>query len=181
MSAAIRVMLVDAQVERREVLGEALVCEGFHLVACVSPEEDLLGAVGRFAPDVVLIDIESPSRDTLESLRSVQASQPRPMALGVIAALGVHQAGQAARAAEPLREPEKTDLKLGFIKLTDMAPLAIAYEKGYFEDEGPYVTLEAQANWKVLLDRVIDGQLDGRTCSRASRWPLPSGSGPRPA
>ena len=56
---------------------------------------------------------------------------------------------------------EKPDLKFGFIKLTDMAPLAIAYEKRFFEDEGLYVTLEAQANWKVLLDRVIDGQLDG--------------------
>lgn len=56
---------------------------------------------------------------------------------------------------------EKPDLKFGFIKLTDMAPLAIAYEKGYFEDEGLYVTLEAQANWKVLLDRVISGELDG--------------------
>lgn len=56
---------------------------------------------------------------------------------------------------------EKEELKFGFIKLTDMAPLAIAYEKGFFEDEGLYVTLEAQANWKVLLDRVIDGQLDG--------------------
>lgn len=56
---------------------------------------------------------------------------------------------------------EKEDLKFGFIKLTDMAPLAIAYEKGYFEDEGLFVTLEPQANWKVLLDRVIDGELDG--------------------
>jgi len=58
-------------------------------------------------------------------------------------------------------KPEKEDLKFGFIKLTDMAPLAIAYEKGFFEDEGLFVTLEAQANWKVLLDRVIDGELDG--------------------
>jgi len=58
-------------------------------------------------------------------------------------------------------ELEKEELKFGFIKLTDMAPLAIAYEKGYFEDEGLYVSLEAQANWKVLLDRVIDGELDG--------------------
>ena len=56
---------------------------------------------------------------------------------------------------------EKEELKFGFIKLTDMAPLAIAYEKGFFEDEGLYVTLESQANWKVLLDRVIDGELDG--------------------
>src|SRR5690349_24407061 len=42
-----------------------------------------------------------------------------------------------------------------------MAPLAIAYEKGFFEDEGLYVTLEPQANWKVVLDRVITGELDG--------------------
>ncbi len=57
--------------------------------------------------------------------------------------------------------PEKENLKFGFIKLTDCAPLVIAYEKRFFEDEGLSVTLEAQANWKVLLDRVIDGQLDG--------------------
>lgn len=56
---------------------------------------------------------------------------------------------------------EKSDLRIGFIKLTDMAPLAIAQELGYFEDEGLFVTLEPQANWKVLLDRVIDGDLDG--------------------
>ena len=57
--------------------------------------------------------------------------------------------------------PEKDELTIGFIKLTDMAPLAIAYEKHFFEDEGLYVTLEPQANWKVLLDRVITGELDG--------------------
>jgi len=60
-----------------------------------------------------------------------------------------------------LLDLEKDELKLGFIKLTDMAPLAVAYENGYFEDEGLYVTLEPQANWKVLLDGVITGDLDG--------------------
>jgi nitrate/nitrite transport system substrate-binding protein len=64
----------------------------------------------------------------------------------------------AATKATPL---EKESLKFGFIKLTDCAPLVVAFEKHYFEDEGLNVTLEAQANWKVLLDRVIDGQLDG--------------------
>lgn len=64
-------------------------------------------------------------------------------------------------ASAELLDVEKDELKLGFIKLTDMAPLAIAYEKGYFEDEGLFVTLEPQANWKVLLDRVITGELDG--------------------
>lgn len=60
-----------------------------------------------------------------------------------------------------LLDIEKDELTFGFIKLTDMAPLAIAYEKGYFEDEGLFVTLEPQANWKVLLDGVITGELDG--------------------
>ncbi|MEQ9171448.1 MAG: CmpA/NrtA family ABC transporter substrate-binding protein [Rhodospirillales bacterium] len=68
--------------------------------------------------------------------------------------------GQGPASAKALKV-EKEELKFGFIKLTDMAPLAIAYEKGYFEDEGLFVTLEPQANWKVLLDRVIDGELDG--------------------
>ena len=55
---------------------------------------------------------------------------------------------------------EKPNLKLGFIKLTDMAPLAIAKEKGFFAEEGLNVSLEPQANWKVLLDGVVSGQLD---------------------
>ncbi|NDW34838.1 CmpA/NrtA family ABC transporter substrate-binding protein [Salipiger sp. PrR007] len=59
------------------------------------------------------------------------------------------------------QELEKDELTFGFIKLTDMAPLAVAYEQGYFLDEGLFVTLEAQANWKVLLDGVIGGTLDG--------------------
>ena len=37
---------------------------------------------------------------------------------------------------EAIEKLEKESLKLGFIKLTDMAPLAVAYEKGYFDDEG---------------------------------------------
>lgn len=77
--------------------------------------------------------------------------------MGLTLSLLIH--GTAAIAE--IGEPEKDELRFGFIKLTDMAPIAVAYENGYFEDEGLYVTIEAQANWKVLLDGVIDGNLDG--------------------
>ena len=80
---------------------------------------------------------------------------------GALALGSVLSAALPLSASAEVGEPEKDELKFGFIKLTDMAPLAVAYENGYFEDEGLYVTLEAQANWKVLLDGVIDGQLDG--------------------
>ena len=58
-------------------------------------------------------------------------------------------------------ELEKTALKFGFIKLTDCAPLVIAREKGFFEDEGLQAEVVAQPNWKTLLDNVINGELDG--------------------
>lgn len=60
-----------------------------------------------------------------------------------------------------LLDLEKDTLKFGFIKLTDCAPLVIAKEMGYFEDEGLQVEVIAQPNWKQLLDNVINGELDG--------------------
>jgi nitrate/nitrite transport system substrate-binding protein len=56
---------------------------------------------------------------------------------------------------------EKNSLKFGFIKLTDCAPIVIAKEKGFFENEGLQVEVVAQPNWKTLLDNVISGDLDG--------------------
>lgn len=95
----------------------------------------------------------------------------RRTALGTLAAFAASVAlvgcgssdegGSAVAPANIDGPPEKPNLKLGFIKLTDMAPLAIALEKGFFVEEGLNVTLEPQANWKVLLDGVIGGQLDG--------------------
>ena len=79
----------------------------------------------------------------------------------LFAAAGTLAALMGTAAYAELLDLEKDELKFGFIKLTDMAPLAVAYENGYFEDEGLFVTLEAHANWKVLLDGVIDWQVDG--------------------
>ncbi|OZB76157.1 MAG: nitrate ABC transporter substrate-binding protein, partial [Halothiobacillus sp. 13-55-115] len=93
-----------------------------------------------------------------------QASRRRFMASAVALAVGAvlgRGAFSDAMAADSVGPAEKPQLTLGFIKLTDMAPLAIAYEKGFFQDEGLFVSLQAQANWKVLLDGVIGGSLDG--------------------
>ncbi|MDO9107060.1 MAG: CmpA/NrtA family ABC transporter substrate-binding protein [Methylovulum sp.] len=79
-------------------------------------------------------------------------------ALSAVAAVTTLSFASSAGAVANL---EKENLKFGFIKLTDMAPLAVAFEKGFFEDEGLYVQLEAQANWKVVMDRVVSGELDG--------------------
>lgn len=103
------------------------------------------------AENAPLTDVPSPSR------RRWMIST---VALAVGAALG-RSSFTDAWASDAVGPAEKPQLTLGFIKLTDMAPLAIAYEKGFFQDEGLFVSLQAQANWKVLLDGLIGGSLDG--------------------
>ena len=56
---------------------------------------------------------------------------------------------------------EKPVLKFGMIKLTDCIPLVAARELGYFADEGLSVSIEVQANWKVVQERVVSMELDG--------------------
>jgi len=87
-------------------------------------------------------------------------------ALSLVAALLVAISPSKVLADAPSGEKvyldiEKDSLKFGFIKLTDCAPIVIAKEKGFFEDEGLQVEVIAQPNWKTLLDNVINGNLDG--------------------
>jgi ABC-type nitrate/sulfonate/bicarbonate transport system substrate-binding protein len=56
---------------------------------------------------------------------------------------------------------EKTRLKLGFIPLTDCAPLAVALEKGLFRKYGLDVELSRQVSWANIRDKVAAGVLDG--------------------
>lgn len=84
----------------------------------------------------------------------------RHLTLCVITLLFIHSLIPPTAYAYDL-DVEKDKLKLGFIKLTDCAPIVIAKEKGFFEDEGLLVEVVAQPNWKTLLDNVISGDLDG--------------------
>ncbi|MET0106732.1 MAG: CmpA/NrtA family ABC transporter substrate-binding protein [Sedimenticola sp.] len=56
---------------------------------------------------------------------------------------------------------EKTELSLGFIPLTDCAPLIVAKEKGYFEKYGLDISLSKETSWANIRDKVAIGILDG--------------------
>ncbi|KXI30684.1 CmpA/NrtA family ABC transporter substrate-binding protein [Paraglaciecola hydrolytica] len=57
-------------------------------------------------------------------------------------------------------EPEKSKLTLGFIPLTDSAPLIVAKELGFFSQWGLDVTLQKQNSWATLRDKLHAGLLD---------------------
>ena len=56
---------------------------------------------------------------------------------------------------------EKINLNIGFIPLTDCAPLVVAKEKGFFQEEGlDAVNLVREPSWKAIAEGVISGRLD---------------------
>ncbi|HEY9618676.1 MAG TPA: nitrate ABC transporter ATP-binding protein [Microcoleaceae cyanobacterium] len=56
---------------------------------------------------------------------------------------------------------EKVNLELGFIPLTDCAPLVMAKEKGFFQEYGlEQVTLSREPGWKAIAEGITTGRLD---------------------
>lgn len=80
-NAMMRVMLVDDHPDRLALLVQAMQETGHEVVARLDAQADLSVAVGRCLPDVILIDVDAPSRDTLESLALINRDQPRPIVL----------------------------------------------------------------------------------------------------
>jgi len=77
--APLRVLLIDDGAHRVSLIHDELTRQG-HLVVGVLDSALLIhDCVLRLQPDVVIVDSESPSRDTLEHLSTVSASCPRPV------------------------------------------------------------------------------------------------------
>jgi nitrate/nitrite transport system substrate-binding protein len=60
--------------------------------------------------------------------------------------------------------PPKKIVKLGFIALTDCAPLVVAKELGLFAKYGVEVQITKEASWAVIRDKILNGELDGAHC-----------------
>lgn len=57
-------------------------------------------------------------------------------------------------------KPEQTTVRVGFIPLTDCAPLAIASLKGFDKKYGITLVPTKEASWAAVRDKLISGELD---------------------
>ena len=76
-----RVLVVDESAERAEILIEGLARAGHQVGACLSSPMALLKTIDELQPDVIVIDIDSPSRDVLEHLVVMSERGPRPVVM----------------------------------------------------------------------------------------------------
>lgn len=79
LAVTLRVMLVDDDDARAAFVTQALLATGYDVAARLSSAEDLLAAVRRVQPDVVLVDMDNPARDVLDNCAAVTQQVPRPI------------------------------------------------------------------------------------------------------
>lgn len=75
----LKVMLVDGNEERSGILQDELNAADGVEVVCIDSSRELLPQVRQYSPDVIIIEMASPDRDTLESLRTVNRETPKPV------------------------------------------------------------------------------------------------------
>lgn len=79
MPQPLNILLVDDEIVRAAMVEEALAQEGHEVVCRLQSPASLNEMVARHAPDVVIIDMESPDRDTLDSMSLLNRENPRPV------------------------------------------------------------------------------------------------------
>jgi two-component system, response regulator / RNA-binding antiterminator len=78
-----KIVIVDESPIRAAILEEGLREAGFAGVVHISEMQNLLARIYALDPDVILIDLENPSRDVLEQMFQVSRAVRRPVAMFV--------------------------------------------------------------------------------------------------
>ncbi len=75
------VLVIDESRSRAAEICAGLALAGYQVAAILADSANLTAEVEKLQPDVILIDTESPSRDTLENLAVVHKDMPRPVVI----------------------------------------------------------------------------------------------------
>ncbi|WIT12737.1 ANTAR domain-containing protein [Paucibacter sediminis] len=75
----LRVLLIDDGANRVQLIREELTRQGCEVVGVIEQATLIHDCVLRLKPDVVIVDSESPTRDTVENLAALHERMPRPV------------------------------------------------------------------------------------------------------
>lgn len=81
MNSSTRILLIDESAERAVTLTKVLNDSGYTQVAVCSPHDSVLDYINEINPQVIFIDVYSPTRDTLEQLTIIRDEHPTPVVL----------------------------------------------------------------------------------------------------
>ena len=83
VTGTLRILVIDRNPERAGVVEQALKESGDHLVEVTPGTGHLLELLRVMQPDVLIVDLDLPDRDTIEQLRVATSEMPRPIVMFV--------------------------------------------------------------------------------------------------
>ncbi len=147
-TASLRILLIDDGAHRVSLIRDELLRQG-HLVVGVLDSALLIhDCVLRLLPDVVIVDSESPSRDTLEHLATLSTTCPRPVVVF-----------SEDAAAGPMQQALKAGVSAYVIaglqphRLLPVLTVAIARFEQDRDLRGQLESAQTQLSERKLLDR----------------------------
>ncbi|MEO0883426.1 MAG: ANTAR domain-containing protein [Pseudomonadota bacterium] len=81
--APLRVLIIDEDLERAKLVKEGLLDDAVVQMATQMHGRGLLDLISNWHPDVIIMECNSPDRDTIESLRQVAQTNPKPIVMFV--------------------------------------------------------------------------------------------------
>lgn len=77
----VTVLLVDDTPERGVLLSRALSDLGYQVISTVSSRDNLVQKVRDWQPDIIIVDMDVPGRDMLDSMRVINRDSPKPVVM----------------------------------------------------------------------------------------------------
>jgi two-component system, response regulator / RNA-binding antiterminator len=163
----VRVLLADDNQERGDAVSVRLREAGVTEIARLAPGESLAEAVQARSPDVVIMDMSRPDRDSLESIRKLSRGAPRPIVLFVDR--------DDPQFMEEAIEAGVSSYNLVGSSLPDVKPIvqaAVAIFRRYRKLADNLAAAESKLNERAIIQRAKARlmQEQGLTEPHAHRW-----------
>lgn len=161
----LKILLVDTDADRARALEEQLSGSGFAEILHAQEGADLARIVKRAKPDLIIIDMALPDRDTLEDIRTVSSAHP----IVVFAGCDDPAFAEEAIAAGVC------SYNLSGVAFQDVKPImasAIALFRRYRQVEAELAVAKAMLEERRLVERAKAILMQGRKMSEpeAYRW-----------
>ncbi|GGK57987.1 ANTAR domain-containing response regulator [Amphritea balenae] len=76
-----RVLIIDQNSDRSSILEQTLSSQGYEVVCRLQSTEGLINRVEQLAPDIIIIELNSPDQFVLEHMASLHSHIPRPVVM----------------------------------------------------------------------------------------------------
>lgn len=163
----VRVLVADDVPERAELLVRALAENGCDVVDLSPAGASLPARVIESEPDVILINVDSPSRDTLEQLTMLNARCPRPIVM-----FASDEARDTIEAAVHAGVSAYVTSGLGQTRVRAIIDVAIARFRQHQQLKAQLQTTRATLEQRVLVDRAKGVIMKQRRCTEEQAYQL---------